>query len=140
MEVLKLKRLQFREVTRYPVRMHNINNTRKDYMNLAIDTRIQELAGTGQKAKAITEALKAEGVKTLRGKVPSYSYVQNRIQALRMKKGASKRNASKAQYTQASTPVNTTYQNLATFVTNIVNNGEWAAEKKVNVLKAWFAE
>lgn len=111
-------------------------------MNLALDNRIIELATTGSKAKAISEALRHEGTKTPKGKVPTYGYIQNRLQSLRAK-GAIKKNNSKAAFFTPSAAaqggVNRAYQNISTFVLNVANNAEWSDSKKIDVLKVWFS-
>lgn len=99
----------------------------------AIDNRIFELVNQGNKAKAIAETLKAEGLKTSRGKTPDYVYVRNKLSAIRAKGGLK---AFSRRYSKETSGVN---GDATTLLRAILNSGSCSNEKKVAVLKAWFS-
>lgn len=107
----------------------------------ALENQIITLVNQGLKAKAVTEAVKKAGILTKTGKVPTYAYIQNKIQTLKKAgsfRGSKSASNKKAGYNYSNRMAEGVNLGDST-VCNILTSNDLSDSKKVAVLKAWFA-
>jgi hypothetical protein len=104
----------------------------------AFKERIVELASSGQTPKTITETLKAEGVRTNRGKRPTIFNVRNQVAAAKKNGLIAKLTSDSAVYNGFDATLAKTCTDAFVLAKNVLNNDTLAAERKIDMLKILF--